>query len=340
MDWPKFTNPYVGIKPPLGVHVPEREELLSSICKKDEPRAGFPYPPEAPAFWIKYGYAVYWNEVCAQTVAYDGLRQIQSSVRAPGVYYAFQEGIVTYIVMEYIPGKTALQLLEETHDKVEKEAHSIGSAISGGRIRHTIFEDDDVAPLHFESAQHFEDIANAYLERAYVGDIRIHGLARDPMVFCQSDLYPGNFIIDADNRVTAIDLAKTSILPASFAKFAVAYYRHGYGGVDISPWVYFPGTEGIDNTRALGTLTSRLFSSAEGLAEIGLELPGEKETQSRIKSTLKDQLIDEHVFDRGPTVGEVIAEWEANGRVGEHPFPGIEKCSWVGEPRQRRDDLL
>ncbi|KFY42565.1 hypothetical protein V494_02351 [Pseudogymnoascus sp. VKM F-4513 (FW-928)] len=353
MEWPKFTNPYIGIKPPPGVHVPEREELLSSICTKDEPRKGFPYPPEAPTFWIKYGDAVYWNEVCAQSVAYDGLRQIESSVRAPGVYYAFQEGRVTYIVMEYIPGKTALQLLKEAHDEAEKEVilQSIASAvselhripipesrlrpaaISGGRFRHSIFGNDyDSAPLHYESAQHFEDNANAYLKLAFVGDTRIRDLAREPMVFCQADLYPGNFIIDADNRVTAIDLERTSIVPSSFAKLAVSDYVHGYGGVDISPWVYFPVTEGVDNTNALLRLRGRLSPGPEDFVEIGLELPGAEETQKRIKSTLQGQLIDEHVFVREPTVGEIIAEWEANGRVGERPFPDIKIVDYVNDP--------
>lgn len=181
MEWPKFTNPYVGIKPPPGVNIPEREELLGSICTADEPRSGFPYPPEAPKFWIKYGFAVYWNEVCAQAVAYDGLRQIESSVRAPGVYYAFQEGGVTYIVMEYFPGKTAEQCLEETNNDAQKEViyRSIASAVSelhripipesrlrpaavsGGKFRHSLFQCNRIAPLHYESAQQFEDNANA-----------------------------------------------------------------------------------------------------------------------------------------------------------------------------------
>jgi hypothetical protein len=125
MEWPKFTNPYVGINPPPGVHVPEREELLSSICAERSPRSGFPYPPEAPIFWIKYGYAVYWNEVCAQTVAYNGLRHLESLVRAPGVYYAFKEANSIYIVMEYIPGKTAKECLEEAQDDTKKRS-SIG----------------------------------------------------------------------------------------------------------------------------------------------------------------------------------------------------------------------
>lgn len=50
MEWPKFTNPYVGIKPPPGIYVPEREELLNSISAERSPRSSFAYPPEAPTF--------------------------------------------------------------------------------------------------------------------------------------------------------------------------------------------------------------------------------------------------------------------------------------------------
>lgn len=180
MEWPTFTNPYIGIEPPSGVHVPKREELLGSICAERSPRSGFPYPPEAPIFWIKYGFAVYWNEVCGQTVAYDGLRQLGSSVRAPGVYYAFKEDISTYIVMEYIPGKTATQCLEELQDEAEKEKiyrsmafvvselHRIPipesrrrlAAISGERFRHNIFESHRQATRHYENTEQFQNHIN------------------------------------------------------------------------------------------------------------------------------------------------------------------------------------
>ena len=180
MEWPEFTNPYVGIEPPPGVHVPEREELLNGICAEESPRSSFAYPPEAPKFWVKYGFAVYWNEVCAQVVAYNGLRQLESLVRAPGLYYAFKEGASTYIVMEYIPGKTAEQCLKEAHDEAQKESvyrsiafavselHRIPipesrrrlAAISGEKFRHNIFESDRKAGRHYENTQQFEDHIN------------------------------------------------------------------------------------------------------------------------------------------------------------------------------------
>lgn len=49
--------------------------------------------------------------------------------------------------------------------------------------------------------------------------VRVEHLSREPMIFCQSDWLPDNFIIDSDGRITAIDFSDASILPSSFAKY-------------------------------------------------------------------------------------------------------------------------
>ncbi|OBT66410.1 hypothetical protein VE03_04874 [Pseudogymnoascus sp. 23342-1-I1] len=312
MEWPKFTNPYVGIKPPPGVHVPEREELLGSICAEESPRSGFPYPPEAPTLWIKYGFAVYWNEVCGQTVAYHGLRQLESL---------------------YILGKTAGQCSKESQDEVGKEkvCRSIGfavselhriaildefrlrpAAISGGRIRHSLF-DDLVAPRHYENVQQLEIHINALLERAR-RKCRVHDLAREPMVFCQSDQYYDNFIIDANDRVIAIDFADSSIVPSSLAKYAafgVGYRTH----FDFRKWVEVPATEGIDNLSAIAEASGAIVMSSS-FNGLGRRLPGgDEETQNRINLALQHE-VREYPRNFGTTLGEVIATQEANDKLG------------------------
>jgi aminoglycoside phosphotransferase (APT) family kinase protein len=112
-------------------------------------------------------------------MAYDGLRQLGSSVWAPGVFYAIEDYPMTYIVMEYIPGKTAGQCLKEAQEQTAKEIiyksislalselHripiAIGSrpaAVSGGKIRHSIFAEQE-APIHYENVQQLEDHINA-----------------------------------------------------------------------------------------------------------------------------------------------------------------------------------
>ncbi|OBT47015.1 hypothetical protein VE00_02483 [Pseudogymnoascus sp. WSF 3629] len=333
MEWPEFTNPFVGIKPPPGVHVPEREELLGSICAERSPRSGFPYPPEAPIFWIKYGFAVYWNDVCGQTVAYDGLRQIGSSVRAPGVYYAFKEDISTYIVMEYIPGKTAKQCLGETQDEAEKEKvyrsmafavselHRIPipksrrrlAAISGERFRHNIFEFDLQATRHYENTQQFQNHINTFL-RLTKRENLVHGLHQEPLVFCQADIYHGNYMIDADNRVTAIDFAESSIVPSSLAKFSARFHNLG---VHISQWVDVPATEGIDNTEALLAAYGPMTMGSGSFSRVGRRIAGgDDETQNRINQALQHEVRD-YPRSHEPTLREVIVAHEANEKLGE-----------------------
>ncbi|KFX88754.1 hypothetical protein V490_07421 [Pseudogymnoascus sp. VKM F-3557] len=346
MEWPKFTNPYVGISPPPGVHVPEREELLRSICEERSPRSGFPYPPEAPIFWIKYGFAVYWNEVCAQTVAYNGLRQIESLVRAPGVYYAFKEAKSTYIVMEYIPGKTAGQCLKEAEDESGKEIiyrsialavtelHRIPipesrrrpAAITGGVFRHNIFECYLEAGRHYENTQQLEDHINAFLQVARRED-RVHDLDREPMVFCQSDTFADNYIIDADNRVTAIDFADASIVPSSLAKFALALPTLGF---DIRQWVNVPATEGIDNTKALLVAYGPMTMSLHSFDKAGKRTSGgDEETQRRFDLPLLQEGILDPPIDFGPTLGELAA-------MGIHdPFLDI-SSKFPQKPRRPR----
>ncbi|KFY28565.1 hypothetical protein V493_02867 [Pseudogymnoascus sp. VKM F-4281 (FW-2241)] len=299
MEWPEFTNLYDGIKPPPGVYVPEREELLAG-----------------------------------NFVAYDGLRQLGSVVQAPGVYYAFKEGTSTYILMEYIPGKTAEECLKEAQDEAQKESiyQSIGSAlselyrmpipesrrqrpaaISSEKFRHNIFECYLQAPRHHESTKQFEDHINEFLWLAKRKE-QLHDLDREPMVFCQSDIFHGNFMIDADNRVTAIDFADSSVVPSSLAKFSARFHNLG---VDISQWVNVPSTEGIDNTQALLVAYGPMTIASGSFVRVGGRMPGgDEETQNRINQALQHE-VRGYPRPFGPTLGEVIAAQKASGKLSE-----------------------
>lgn len=71
------------------------------------------------------------------------------------------------------------------------------------------------------------------------------------MVFCYSDIWLENFILDQDAKtVTVIDFSETAFLPSSFAKYVLS---PGLTKIkrDISGLVTVPSTEGVDNTEAL-----------------------------------------------------------------------------------------
>ncbi|KAH7011373.1 hypothetical protein EDB80DRAFT_891202 [Ilyonectria destructans] len=79
---------------------------------------------------------------------------------------------------------------------------------------------------------------------------RVESLSREPIVFCYSDVWLGNFLIDEDNHVTVIDFADCSILPSSFSKFGFSASQTKIKR-DISELVTVPTTDSIDNTLAL-----------------------------------------------------------------------------------------
>lgn len=126
------------------------------------------------------------------------------------------------------------------------------------------------------------------------------------MVFCQSDLFPNNFMIDAHHRVTAIDFSDVSILPSSFAKYALADHRLGF---DISQWVYLPVTGGVDNTMALWAVSGSIVMGSYSFAGLGRRLPGgDKETQDRINRTLQhweSEESDENTGSKGGSMRDM-----------------------------------
>ncbi|WEW61239.1 hypothetical protein PRK78_006729 [Emydomyces testavorans] len=286
------TREFRGIDPPPGVCIPTVTELLS-LCTAKHPchyAMHLAYPPQNPVLWIKYGSSVVWNEVPAQAMAYHELRRLGSPVRAPAVFYACTVNYESYLVMEYIPGKTAAQLLEDTNEPAHKEAiyrqvafalselHRIpvpqGSrpaALDGGRIRHSIFDDAE-APRHYQNVDQLEQHLNLFLQITKRKS-RVQDLAREPMIFCHSDLWFGNFMIDQDGRVTVIDFANTSILPSSFSKFLLLPSQNRLRSV-VSKWVSIPSTDGVDNTAALADASGPMIMGQSSFASIGRRVPG------------------------------------------------------------------
>lgn len=173
---PNFEDLHVLPSPP-GIHIPTGDELIR-LCTGDV--MGFSqhlaYPPHAPQLWIKYGRTVMPNEVPAQMMAYRGLQKLQSRVRIPKVYYTCSYKWVTYIVMEYIPGKTMGQLLKEHPTEKQNICNLVAygleellripvppdarpAAINGEKIWHCLF-DDQQAPLEYQNVSELETHLN------------------------------------------------------------------------------------------------------------------------------------------------------------------------------------
>jgi hypothetical protein len=147
------------------------------------------------------------------------------------------------------------------------------------------------------------------------------------MVFCQADIYHGNYMIDADNRVTAIDFDRSSIVPS---KFSARFHNLG---VDISQWVDVPATEGIDNTEALLVAYGPMTMASSSFYTVGKRTRGgDDETQNRINQALQHEVRD-YPRSWGPTLGEVIAAQEANDKLGVEVDPSV-RCYTAEEIKE------
>ncbi|KAK2609345.1 hypothetical protein QQS21_002126 [Conoideocrella luteorostrata] len=287
--------------------LPTPAELIH-LCNKTHSygyTSSLAYPPDAksPTFWIKYGRSVVWNELASTKMAHDGLRSLGSPVKAPAVYYGCRVAIRhknnptkmpafrTYLVMEYIQGKTADQLLQDaSNDEKAKdciyeqiafalsELHRIpvpeGSrpaAVNGGRIRHELFDDNE-APLHYRNVTELEEHFNIFLSMTKAR-CRVENLAKEPMVFCYSDVWLGNFLIDNEGSITMVDFEDASILPSSFSRFILVGTRDKINR-DIRDMVVVPTTKGIDNTSALFAVARPMVMGWGSFAKAGQKLLG------------------------------------------------------------------
>ncbi|KAG8407743.1 hypothetical protein J3459_018377 [Metarhizium acridum] len=301
------------------IPLPSPAELVR-LCTKSHPLGytiGMPYPDaDSPVFWIKYRSKLVWNELAAQKMAHDGLRELNSPVKAPAVYYGCQVTVHkddahawqsrTYFVMEYISGKTAAQRLEEATDDATKddiykqialalsELHRIPvpqdsrpAAVNGETIRHVLFYDNE-ASIHYRNVTELEEHFNAFLtltKRKH----RVKNLAQEPMVFCYSDIWLGNFILDDEGRITVVDFEDASILPSSFSKLVLAGTWEKIDR-DIRHMVVVPQAKDIDNTRALVAI-SYPIQVCGGFANAGRKILGyyEIEEADKVDKVVTDE---------------------------------------------------
>ncbi|KAF2811044.1 uncharacterized protein BDZ99DRAFT_385390 [Mytilinidion resinicola] len=290
------------LPPPPSVHIPTGEKL-TRLCTEEV--MGYSkhlaYPTRAPQLWIKYGCSVLRNEVPAQMMAYHGLQQLQSPVRVPKVYYTCRYMHVSYIVMEYIPGKTMGQLLKEHPTRKQDICNLVAfglqellripvppdarpAGIDGGAIRHPLF-DDSTAPLDYQNVSELDTSkrGNPWI-RITRQSTPAKNLAYEPMVFCYGDIWPENFILDLDRRlVTIIDFAIASILPSSFAKHALRSVKID---VNLDELVKVPTTDGVDNFGALCSAQVCMVQGAGSFAPCGRRILGRPKVPSTIPPPL------------------------------------------------------
>lgn len=133
------------------------------------------------------------------------------------------------------------------------------------------------------------------------------------MVFCYSDIWLDNFILDQDaNAITVIDFSETAFLPSSFAKYVLA---PGLTKIkrDISGLVTVPSTEGVDNTEALHAVHGPMVMGWSGFVSAGVHLFGRQPPpEERELTDLLDENGDPIVIPRrekGPPTPPEGTDW-------------------------------
>lgn len=91
-------------------------------------------------------------------------------------------------------------------------------------------------------------------------------------MFCQSDLYPENFLIDDTGHVVVIDFSEASIVPSSFASYCLHYNRLEFG---VRDKVRVPTTDGVDNTQALLEASNAMTTGWVVFESLGRNLKAE-----------------------------------------------------------------
>ncbi|KAM3540071.1 hypothetical protein ARSEF1564_007039 [Beauveria bassiana] len=268
-------------------------------------RSGFPYPLDSPSplFYIKYGNGrQYLNnmEAATQIFTRDSLNAISGSTtdggklpRVPKIFRLFGG---KYIVMEYVQGKTLLELAEtksweDQLQYIDRIAEAVDVLLTipipaeaapgpygGGVIRHPLFKDSEAATI-------FNDVASLQKNVNYMSTLpqksrytanppRPESTFENRLYLVYGDFYPGNFIFDANERQYAAaiyDRMKTE-LPTKNMKAmrrAAGWFGMSVLGIGLPKAELFQGD--YTSTYTFPEVTSVLKSQSDTSRSIFLE---------------------------------------------------------------------
>ncbi|KAF8313481.1 hypothetical protein DL93DRAFT_2228540 [Clavulina sp. PMI_390] len=173
-----------------------------------------------------------------------------------------------YIVMEHIqgaqPAKSAPQQVAEAlqwlHSVPAPPGVVIGT-VGGGPARHKVFKDYE-APLIFANPSAIAAYLNkalTILPRSSPGPSPVD-FSNEPIIFSQSDMHPGNFIIDQNGELWLIDFESITLLPESFAKYTVLSSVMGKEIPEQLGWSWdaMPNGKSMSRARTMLWMTQRL----------------------------------------------------------------------------------
>ncbi|KAF1736982.1 hypothetical protein CRV24_002597 [Beauveria bassiana] len=228
------------------------EELNDACRAAGHYRSGFPYPLDSPSplFYIKYGGGgqCFNNmEVATQVFTRDSLKAMSGSTtdggnlpRVPKIFRVFGG---RYMVMEYVQGKTLLELAEtksweEQLQYIDRIAEAVDILLTipipaeaapgpygGGITRHPLFKDSEAPKIFNDVAslqEHINYMSTLPQKSRYTANPpRPESTFDNRLYLVYSDFYPGNFIFDANGSLWIIDFGHASLLPLCFQTYAL-----------------------------------------------------------------------------------------------------------------------
>ncbi|KAM3516772.1 hypothetical protein NHJ13051_009605 [Beauveria bassiana] len=186
-------------------------------------------------------------EAATQIFTRDSLNAISGSTtdggklpRVPKIFRLFGG---KYIVMEYVQGKTLLELAEtksweDQLQYIDRIAEAVDVLLTipipaeaapgpygGGVIRHPLFKDSEAATI-------FNDVASLQKNVNYMSTLpkksrytanppRPESTFENRLYLVYGDFYPGNFIFDANESLWIIDFGHANLLPLCFQTYAL-----------------------------------------------------------------------------------------------------------------------
>ncbi|KAL1862581.1 hypothetical protein Daus18300_008541 [Diaporthe australafricana] len=204
---------------------------------------GFGFPREQPVAHVKFGLPhILQPELRNHEYVFRALRDMPQDqtkgIRIPEVYRTLESDERLFIVMEYVPGKTLQQVVDQEGWESQKAAltNSIARAmrllmsipvpagqkpgpVGGGHIRHPLFKDHTSFrdyPSVDELEQHLNIVATLRDKTAPTVSLE------KSLCFYYSDFYASNFIFTDAGDLCLIDFDQAGFLPPSFMSFALA----------------------------------------------------------------------------------------------------------------------
>lgn len=168
---------------------------------------------------VKCGFGVTKLEAQNQKQAYKIVDP--AVIRIPRVYRSFTDGLVGYIVMEYINGQPLSSVKDpniflEAVAKVLKHFEQVRSdkpgPFHGGLAYGPLWLDyDSIAPATISDIEHY------YNERQLERSLKLN-LTKYPLVFCHLDIAPRNILVSEDESLCLIDWATAGFYPRLFER--------------------------------------------------------------------------------------------------------------------------